>query len=157
MNYLFPHSYKRLGWILLVPSFIFGIFLMMDQFPQWEFFNWKVFAIIDEQFMGSDSYFKMVENNVIDEITGITLLIGLSLVAFSKEKTEDEFIAKIRVESLVWATYVNYGVLLLSMLFVFGGAMFSVLIFNMFTILFFFIFRFNWLQYRNSKSLADEK
>lgn len=157
MNYLFPRSFKRMGWILLFPSFIFGLFLMVNQFPTWEFFDWQVFAFIDEAFMGSDSYFKLVKNNVIDEITGTILLIGLVLVAFSKEKVEDEFISKIRVESLVWATYVNYAVLLVSILFVYGGAFFSVLIFNLFTILFFFIIRFNWMLHKSAKTLVDEK
>ena len=74
---------------------------------------------------------------------------------FSKEKDEDEFIAKMRLESLVWATYVNYSILLLALIFVFGIAFFWVMAANMFTLLFFFIIRFHWVMTRARKNLAD--
>lgn len=32
------------------------------------------------------------------------------LVAFSKEKLEDEYISKIRLEFLVWSVYLNYAI-----------------------------------------------
>jgi hypothetical protein len=85
-----------------------------------------------------------VKNNVFDELIGLLLIAGGLFIAFSKEETEDEFIAKIRLESLVWATYFNYAILMLSVIFVYGMSFFGVLVFNMFTLLLFFIIRFNW-------------
>ncbi|MCB0375018.1 MAG: hypothetical protein KDD04_03770, partial [Sinomicrobium sp.] len=73
-----------------------------------------------------------------------------------KEKDEDEFIGRIRLESLVWATYVNYGVLLLSFLFVYGLSFFWVMIVNMYTILIFFVVRFN-LQLRKLKNSGNHE
>ena len=74
-----------------------------------------------------------------------------------KEKTEDEFIAMIRLESLVWATYINYGVLILALIFVYDIPFFWVLVFNMFTTLIFFIIRYNWALNNSKKSIENEK
>ena len=107
--------------------------------------------------MGRKYVFSMIDNNILNEIIGVMLIISFLLVAFSKERQEDELIAKIRLESLVWATYVNYAVLLFSMIFIFGMSFLWVMIFNMFTILLFFIIRFNW-QVRNlNKTIGDEE
>ena len=61
---------------------------------------------------------------------------------------EDEFIMKLRLESLVWAVYVNYAILILTILFVYELHFFSILVFNMFTLLIFFAIRFNLLLKR---------
>jgi len=79
------------------------------------------------------------------------------LVAFSKEESEDEYISKIRLESLVWAVYFNYAILLISSLFIFDFAFLWVMIFNMFTILLFFIIRFNWQIYKLKKFVHYEE
>ena len=107
--------------------------------------------------MGDQLVFAMAENNVLNEIIGVILIISGLMVAFSKEKQEDEFISKLRLESLVWATYVNYAVLLVSMLFVFGISFLWVMIFNMFTILLFFIVRFNWQLRKLNKIVENEE
>jgi len=58
--------------------------------------------------------------NLTNTIIGILFILGAVMVAFAKEKHEDEFIAKIRLESFLWATYINYAILLFSFLFFFG-------------------------------------
>lgn len=93
----------------------------------------------------------MLDNNILNEILGIIMIISSVLVAFSKEVNEDEYISKIRLESLVWAVYLNYAILLLAFVFVYGMSFLWVMIFNMFTILIFFIIRFNW-QIRKLKT-----
>ena len=79
------------------------------------------------------------------------------MVAFSKEKHEDEFVAKTRLESLVWAIYVNYAILTLCFLFFFNMEFLLVMIFNMFTVLIFFIIRFYYVLYKSNKSLSYEE
>ena len=78
-------------------------------------------------------------------------------VGFSKEKREDEFIAKLRLSSLLWAVWVNYVLLLFAFLFVYGTSFLTVMIYNMFTVLIIFIVRFNYILYKNAKSVSDEK
>jgi len=156
-NYLFPYRFKRIGWFLFVPGIILGIIFLMDQ-SNFKFLNVTVFSLAHHTlFGGSTEFFTFFKTNIFDEIIGLLLLIGALLIAFSKEKSEDEFISKIRLESLVWATYINYSILILTIIFIYDMAFFWVLVFNMFTILIFFIIRFNWVIYKSKNQIQDEE
>ena len=78
-------------------------------------------------------------------------------MSFSKEKNEDEFITEIRLSSLLWAVCVSYTLLLVAFLFVYGSPFFEVMIYNMFTVLIIFIVRFNYILYKNTRTVSDEK
>jgi hypothetical protein len=158
-NYLLSNQFKKIGWILFVPSLILGLLFVIFQF-QPKFLDIKVFAILDSSNTPWDSWVNfcvVTHTNAIDEIIGILLIISSFFIAFSKEKNEDEFISKIRLESLLWATYVNYAILIFALLFVYNGSFFWVLVFNVFTILLFFIIRFNWVIRKSRKLAKDEK
>jgi hypothetical protein len=131
------------------------IILIFHPEPAWS--NVQVFAIYNDEFFGKDAIFKFIQNNILDELTGLGIIIGASLIAFSREKNEDEFISQLRYESLLWATYVNYAILIFSIIFFYGFAFYWIMVANMFTILLFFIIRFNWqiIKYRNE--LTNEK
>jgi len=155
-RFLFSHKYKPLGWFLFIVGLALGIVLMLNgyEYPNWEL---NVFPLIGEN--GIFSVNRSLEwstNNIADEIASVLLIIGGLLVGFSKVKEEDEYISKIRMESLIWATYVNYGVLILAILLVFDMSFFSVLIYNMFTVLLFFIVRFHYVLYKSKRGIRDE-
>ncbi|MBT8321463.1 MAG: hypothetical protein KJO90_07325, partial [Eudoraea sp.] len=95
-------------------------------------------------------------NNILNEILAILVILSGLLVAFSREKDEDELITKIRLESLVWATYWNYGILILAFLFLYDLTFYWVMVFNMFTILYLFIIRFT-LAIRKLKASASHE
>lgn len=156
-RYLFSHKLKPLGWILFSIGIVLGVILLINDF---DFPNWKmnVFSLIgsDDSF-STTKMFSWVTNNISDEVVAILIIVGGILVSFSKTKEEDEYIAKIRMESLIWATYVNYLVLLLAVILVFDMAFFNVMIFNMFTILIFFILRFHYVLYKTKKTTEYEE
>jgi len=79
---------------------------------------------------------------------GTTLLmaLGLFLVAFAREKMEDEQIWQIRLDSLRWAIYVNYLVLIISLIFINDTG--HLLHLNLWVPLIFFIIRFRWVIFR---------
>jgi len=156
LNYLFPSTYKKIGLIILIPSLIFGLITVIYDLEP-EILDLNVPAIFVNDIMGEEKLMGLTNNNILNEICGTLLIISLILVAFSKEKQEDELIAKIRLESLVWATYLNYGILLFAMLFVYELSFLWVMIFNIFTILLFFIIRFNWQVMKLNKSLSYEE
>lgn len=155
-NFLFPYKYKNVGWLVLIPSVIIGMITLITSYEP-NFLNFQVPALFIDAFFGERRFFGIVKNNVLNEILGILIILSALLVAFSKEKVEDEFISKIRLESLVWAVYINYGVLLLAFIFIFDLAFLWVMVFNMFTILFFFIIRFNWQLSKFNKSATYEE
>ena len=158
LNYLFPSKYKKIGWVIFFPTLIFGLYTVIYEFEPY-FFDFNVFALFVEDLnFNENSYsFRLVNNNILNEILGLLMVVSSIFVAFSKEPDEDEFISKIRLESLVWATYVNYAVLILAFVFVYGFSFFWVMIFNMFTILIFFIIRFNIQIRKFKKSVINEE
>ncbi len=161
-NYLLPNQFKKIGWFLFIPSCILGVILLFiawdaPAIPGLDWFNWNVFAIATEELFSDPQFFAVVQTNVLDEIISLLLIISAIFIAFSKEKKEDEYISKIRLESLVWATYVNYAVLALAIMFVYDLAFFWILVFNMFTMLLVFIIRFNWALYKSKKQVRDEE
>lgn len=145
-NYLLPNKYKPFGWVLFILGLCLGILLFMNEY-EGNYFSMNVLSIYSEPFMGSEKgFFKIIENDIADELISILIIIGGLLVGFSKEKIEDEFIYKLRKDSLVWAILVNYAILLIAIVLVYDFTFFHVLVFNMFTPLVFFILRFNFLK-----------
>ena len=142
-KYLFPARYKSIGLLLLIPAVLLGLYTVIND---WEppFLNFPVFGIFVDDITHSESFTGITQNNILNEILGILIIIGALLVAFSREKDEDELITKIRLESLVWATYWNYGILILSFLLVYDISFYWIMVFNMFTILILFIIKFNF-------------
>ncbi|OBX25740.1 hypothetical protein LX77_02839 [Gelidibacter algens] len=155
-NYLFPNRFKQIGWFMLIPSAIIGLVTLIYEYEP-NFLDYDVPAIFIDELLGNKQLFGMVSNNILNEIFGVLIIISSLLVAFSKEKLEDEYISKIRLESLVWAVYVNYGILLFSFLFIFDFSFLWVMIFNMYTVLLFFIVRFNWQISKLKKSASYEE
>ncbi len=156
LNYLFPNKYKKIGWLILIPSAIIGLITLILEFEP-NSLDFKVPAIFIDEFFGDKHFIGIVNNNILNEILGVLIIISSLLVAFSKEESEDEYISKIRLESLVWAVYLNYVILLISFVFIFDLSFLWVMIFNMFTILMFFIIRFNWQISKLKKSARYEE
>ena len=150
LKYLFPNKYKKIGWLILIPSAIIGLIILILEFEP-NSLDFNVPAIFIDELFGDKHFFGIVNNNILNEILGVLTLLSSLLVAFSKEESEDEYISKIRLESLIWAVYFNYAILLISFVLIFDLAFLWVMIFNMFTIFFFFIIRFNWQIYKLKK------
>lgn len=161
-KFLLPHSFRRIGWVLFIPSFILGVIVL--------FFNIELDWLGDQVLTiyagsgikilnqrDSGQFFTLISGNYTQTIAGVLCLVSLMMIAFSKEKTEDEFILRTRIDSLLWATYINYFILIFCFIFFFGFEFLYIMIFNMFTILIFFIFRFNYVLYKEVKNLNNEK
>ena len=155
--FLFPNKYKKWGWILFLPSFIAALLISLFEINVDNYFVVKVFAFADTLLMNDNKYFGITENSILDEVILFFLIIGGILIGFSKLKIEDEFTNKIRYESLVWATYFNYGLILFFTLFLYGMSYLNVLFYNTFTLLLFFIIRFHYSIYKLNKSANNDE
>jgi hypothetical protein len=145
-RFLFPRKFIWIGWIAVIVSIIL---FFLNELP---FFNLKTFAMINNEVFRDTEYFKVIRDNLQFEIASILLIVGLIFIAFSKVKNEDEFTSKLRLESLLWATYINYGLLLLTIMFVYGLVFLNVMAYNFFTILIVFIIRFRFVLWKSFKS-----
>ncbi len=153
---LLPNRYKKMGWFILIPATLLGLILVYNEFGA-DWLSASVFAIAADGTFGNYKYFSFINTNITNTVIGSLFIIGALLVSFSKEKNEDEFIAEIRLSSLLWAVCVNYILLLIAFVLVYGTPFLDVMIYNMFTVLIIFIVRFNYLMYKNSKTVTDEK
>ena len=151
MNYLMPFRFKKAGLLSLCLGLILGlIYLFFEKEP--DILNISVLSMIDQPIVGDVGYFKLVANNIFDELILLFLIFGGGLIAFSKEKVEDELIAKIRLESLVWAVYANYLILIFAIIFIYGLPFLWVMVFNIFTTLIIFLLKFNLALIKLRKS-----
>jgi hypothetical protein len=94
---------------------------------------------------------------LLDDVVYLSLVAGLLLAAFSKEKIEDEQIAQLRSDSLQWAIYVNYGIFIVCTIFINGTDYLSVIMYNVLSPLLFFMIRFRWKMYLLNRSLKTEE
>jgi len=149
-KFLLPNKLKKVGWIMLAISILiwsYVTFVVQDDLP---FLETTVFAFIGSEFLKSEvSYFAFIKANITFTLIGSLFLIGGLLVVFSKEKIEDEYISKLRLQAFQWAFLINYIILLLLFLFVYGMEFFYVMVYNMFTMLVLFIIRFQYLLQLN--------
>jgi amino acid transporter len=96
-RYLLPASFRQIGWFILVPSLLLGIAVMHFDF---EIEGFEV-AFTESFYMNSVKVReKPMPNNLTNELAAIAVLAGAFFVAFSREKTEDEWVSQVRLESL---------------------------------------------------------
>ena len=110
LNYLFPNKYKKIGWLIFIPSAIIGLTTLIFELEP-NSLDFNIPAIFINKLFGDKHFIGIVNNNILNEIFGVLIILSSLLVAFSKEESEDEYISKIRLESLVWAVYLNYAIL----------------------------------------------
>ena len=139
---LFPHSFRKVGYLLILPFLVLGIAYMgWDYTFSWLDYNPQVKISLS-----------LVNTNFTDELASIGLIISLLFIAFSKEKIEDEAIRFFRLEALQWAVYANYLVLILAVIFCYNELFFTVMTVNLFTVLIIFIARFRFVLYKYNES-----
>lgn len=137
---LIPNRYKKLGWMVLVPSFILGLFVRFADFQ----FGFLEISKNDKRLLDDDI-------NLTDELALTGIIIGLLLLAFSREKVEDEYIGKIRLESLQWAVLINYVLLIMATWLIHGLGYIDVMMYNMLTVLIIFLIRFHYVLRKNQQ------
>jgi hypothetical protein len=113
-NLLLPHGLKKIGWILLTPSLILGVaiasgLLNLDKLAKSLGFENKT--------KGLD--FTTPFERGVDTIAILGIVIGVLFVACSREKIEDELTSHIRLDALMLAFYIYFGMVVLITLFVY--------------------------------------
>lgn len=155
-SYLFPNRFKKIGWIIAIPSLVI-LLLHFFQIVSLDF-SFK-FIGIDEAFFDEESCpkFEVVKADFLNTILPIIIIIGLLFIAFSKEKTEDEMIMQIREKSFVWAVMANSVILIIGILFTYGFSYLYLLGGAVYLVLILFITKFYYELRRLKKSLSHEE
>ncbi|MBQ2368327.1 MAG: hypothetical protein II296_08430 [Bacteroidaceae bacterium] len=127
--WLLPAWCRKAGWALFIPCAILGLYLMfVEYYTPLEF-----------------EFYPALKAN----IAIIGTLIGLYMVAFSKEKIEDEFINSLRMDAMIKAIILNCVIIVLASLIIYGGwYMYTLSITQYFVLLaYIIIFRYNINKY----------
>ena len=148
-NFLLPHYYKIIGFVLALIGIVFAVFYLKLDFS----FKIPVFAIISVYL--ETKYFAVFQNNFVDEITLLLLIIGFGLIVFSKEKNEKESFTALREKALVKATLLNAFFLIFSLFFVYGGVFMGIMVFNLFSVFIFYLLFF-YLSLKKSKQQTQD-
>lgn len=154
---LFPSNFKIFGFILFIPSLILLLIEYVYSLNFDSYLSLRVFAIYAERIGNNAKFFEIIEDKFMYELVFIGLILGGILINFSKLKNEDEYTMQIRYESLVWATYFNYGALLFFIIFIYGLPFINVVLLNLYSLLIFFMVRFHYKIFLLNKSSKDEK
>ena len=122
--YLFPNKLKIPALVIFIISSILFIPSYQDNFFD---ISTTVFSFSAEYPFGQPMYFTTLNDEISSEIVTTFFLISGIILAFSKEKIEDEFILSIRFKSLVQATYFTYTMTLFFVLFTYGLSFMSLI------------------------------
>lgn len=153
---LFPNRFIKIGFtliglvsLLLLYVNIFGNIKFLTHFP--------VFCIYDSGFFSGKHVMEFIHDDVLFELASIMFVLGSIFIGFSKQKSEDEFTANIRLESLLWTMYVLFALFLLSIMFIYGWLFAEIHLGSIFAFLVIFNLRFYYILYKSKRASKDEK
>lgn len=138
-QFLFPYWFRYLGWgcvLAHIPLAMIGR-------------SHGMVNVMD----GSQGESIFSGEHIFFICTTLLMAVGLFFVAFAKEKIEDEQIAQMRLTSLRWAIYLNYLILITSLIFITDTG--HILELNLWVPLLFFILHFRWKIYRLNRSMRE--
>lgn len=144
-NYLFPTTFRKIGWSLFVPFVIMGLICLFNANDE-SWLKVSAFSVIP---------WGVIKNSLFDEISVIGLAISLLFIAFSREKDEDECIASIRSSSLIWATIAGYLLLIVCTMLIYDLPYLNFVFIDLFMILILFITKYNIELYKFRRSNND--
>lgn len=174
-TYLFPHSFKKFGWIALglallgaVAYAIYAIDLeYVDKFNQAHGSGGtKRFLFEMSQ---STAFISQIISIIGLQWQGLlfqsAIILSMMMVVFSRERHEDEYVSKLRCDSLVWAFIASFLCIVVSFIFFavmpsYHFMIFSKLFFIFFcpwVILILFFIKFKFALRKFYKTEEDEK
>ena len=146
-SFLLPHIFGKIGFAILVPFTILGLFIM--------FTGGKDIAF--GRFFSATGDYLAMESRVLNNVTIIALIVGLILASCSREKYEDEMISALRLDSLLIALYISSAVLIVAVLCLYGNNFYEFLIYHMFILPLVFLITFRFKLWRLNRGGADEE
>ncbi len=153
---LLPRACRIIGLILL-PFAITLLFAVENYNYSIPFLRYNMPKPGQGNFFGNSDFLfgKNFYADFSNEVALLATFVCLFMVAFSKQKKEDEYVSAVRLRALQISVYANYIILALSSILIYGVSFLVVMEINLFTILILFILIFNFnlhIRPRLSKS-----
>ena len=142
---LLPRPYRFIGLVLVAfcifqfvrdPEVVYGemSFLGSEIESPWKAKVPSLFAEEGDGFV----FFKMIENDISNEILLTLMLLGTYFIAFAKVKVEDEFSYQLRMEAMGKAVLINGILLLVANWLLYDGLFLYAMIWGLFSFLLIF-------------------
>lgn len=145
---LFPYYFRFIGWALVLAFFSTWAYLELSSDSG---IDGHLTVHISNDWLST--FYDTTSLDFTDEIMCIALIAGLLFIGFSRERLEDEMINQLRLKALQASVYLNYALLILAIILIYGLDFYNVLMYNMFTVLLFFIVYFQ-LTLRKNRRMA---
>lgn len=153
-TFLLPHSFKKAGWAILIPTFVIGFMMFIDGCNGFPGYLMKgldpaggLYRVLDSDAMTA----------ILNNIAIIGICAGSLFVACSREPIEDELITQVRLNSLLIALYLNTAFIIVSALCFYELDYLYVMIGNIFTVLLVFLIVYEVKLWQLKKSLSHEE
>lgn len=158
-NYLFPPYFKMIGLIMLLPTLCFGFII---------YINSMLGGIMDNIIRqvnnspypdGIAPYAALINSGWpwLYQIIIFAFTLSFAFMAFSREKVEDEYIWKIRMNSLVFALMIDCILICVAIFTLFGMNFVTFMVFNFYLIVAIYLVTFRIAIYRAKKIIDYEK
>ena len=146
---LFPHRFKRVGWVIL--PFILILDVVMMILIHTELLQ-NTTGIIHKTLNFVNSSTELFANIAI-----IGSIICMLFITCSREEVEDEMISGIRLQALLIALYVNSAILIVASLIFYSLDFLNVMMYNIFTIPLIFMVVYLWKMWILKRGAGDEQ
>lgn len=134
-NFLFPHTFRLIGWIVLVPTLLLGILLLNGGLS--------------------------IQGSIIETILTDTAIIGIAIgsifITCSRERIEDEMTSTIRLKALLSSLYTYVVFLIIWTLAINGVYYIYVMIASLVMLPMIFVVRFRYEMHKYYKIKSDEE
>jgi len=147
---LLPRYFRYIGLALTIAGIVFSV-IRFGYGIKPGFLEVKVFVVYAAYLQSSE--FRVITNNISEEICGITLLMGLFFLAFSRFKTETDEIWGLRTKSFIYSLYTLTTLLLFCLMFIYGWGFLMVMTANLFLYLLVYNIWFYILFFRASRGV----
>lgn len=132
--FLFPHAFRPIGWIVLLPTLLLGILLLR----------------------GVPGINGIAETILID-VAIIGIALGSIFITCSRERIEDEMTSAIRLNALLTSLYMYIVFLIILTLAVNGMAYLYIMAASLVMLPIIFVVRFKYEMHKYNKEKSDEE
>ena len=160
-DYLLPHIFRKVGWFIFIPCSVMIIvsWLGINDWFNDDRLSFITLHIGNLSFFAPEqegrSFFYFAQEDMFSELVYCLTFISLYMIAFSKERVEDEYVEHLRMRSLVWALKVNTIFFVIFTWFCFGMVYITLLMLSMFSI--FLLFHFRFLYELHKRRIDNEE
>ena len=149
---LLPSYFRYIGLVLTLAGIVFSV-IRFGYGVKPDFLEAKVFVVYAAYLQTSE--FRVITNNISEEICGVTLILGLFFLAFAKFKTESAELWEIRTKAFIYSFYTLSALLLFCLIFIYGWGFLMVMTANLFMYLLVYDIWFYILFFKKSREDGD--